>query len=121
MRQLIPILALVMLLKPAWPLVEYIVNYDYIVENLCENKDKPMLNCNGKCYLAKKFAQESEEKEKNPFDSKLSKLELPIINSIDQQIISLPFFESTVNQYEWHSRMNSTLYAQDILHPPQSS
>ena len=46
-----------MLVKPAIPFLEYIVNYDYIVKELCENKDKPELKCNGKCHLAKQLAK----------------------------------------------------------------
>lgn len=55
-----------MLIKPLWPLAEYAVNYDYIVENLCENRDIPSLHCDGKCYLAKQLAKESEGSDKNP-------------------------------------------------------
>lgn len=39
------------------PVVEYIVNYDYIVTVLCENVDKPELQCNGKCHVAKELEQ----------------------------------------------------------------
>lgn len=39
------------------------LNRSYIVANLCENRDKPMLHCNGKCYLAKRLKQ-AEQKEK---------------------------------------------------------
>lgn len=39
------------------PVVEYIVNYDYISTVLCENIDKPELQCNGKCHVAKEFEQ----------------------------------------------------------------
>lgn len=36
----------------------YQANYDYYAEVLCENKDKPELHCDGKCYFAKQLAQE---------------------------------------------------------------
>lgn len=36
--------------------VHYLVDYDNISENHCENKDKPELQCNGKCYLNKQIA-----------------------------------------------------------------
>eukprot|EP01133_Synstelium_polycarpum_P004631 gene4631-5416_t len=39
------------------------LNRNYIASTLCENRDKPMLHCNGKCYLMKKLKQ-AEEKEK---------------------------------------------------------
>ncbi len=42
---------------------EFKSNQKYIAETLCENKDKPQLNCQGKCYLMKKL-KDAEEKEK---------------------------------------------------------
>ena len=39
------------------------LNRNYIAESLCENKDKPQLHCNGKCYLMKKL-QQAQEKQK---------------------------------------------------------
>lgn len=39
------------------------VNHKYIAEKLCENKSRPWMNCNGKCFLMKKLKQ-AEEKEK---------------------------------------------------------
>lgn len=33
----------------------YQVNKDYIAKNLCENRNKPELNCCGKCYLRKQL------------------------------------------------------------------
>lgn len=121
LKQLIPVLVLIMLLKPVWPLAEYIVNYDYIVENLCENRARPMLNCNGKCYLAKKLAEESGGEEKNPFNSELSKFETPIINWMGEQHIPLSYFDFVVNNHKRYARMNSNLFTVDILHPPQFS
>src|SRR5690606_41102997 len=46
-KKLIVILALFMLVKPIIPVVEYVVFYDYIKNELCVNKDKPELKCNG--------------------------------------------------------------------------
>ena len=50
-----------MFLKPIIPVVEYIVNYDYISKVLCENKSKPKMHCNGKCRLMKELANASEQ------------------------------------------------------------
>jgi hypothetical protein len=42
----------------------YEVNQKYIAEKLCENRNKPWLNCHGRCYLMKKIKQ-AEEKERS--------------------------------------------------------
>jgi len=39
-------------------------NQKYIAQKLCENRDKPWLHCDGRCYLAKKIKQ-AEEKERS--------------------------------------------------------
>lgn len=49
------------LLKPVFPVIDYIVNYDYIAKELCENKAKPMLHCNGKCHLKKELARAAND------------------------------------------------------------
>lgn len=40
------------------------LNRNYIATKLCENRNKPWLHCNGKCYFLKKIKQ-AQEKEKN--------------------------------------------------------
>ena len=47
-------------LRPVLPIIDYVVNYNYIIENLCENKAKPELMCNGKCYLAKELVKTTD-------------------------------------------------------------
>lgn len=56
-KSIFSIVLLVILFKPAFPLIEYATNYDYITKVLCINKDKPKLNCNGKCYLMQQLAK----------------------------------------------------------------
>ncbi len=40
------------------------LNRNYIASKLCENRDKPWMHCNGKCYFMKKIKQ-AQEKERN--------------------------------------------------------
>ena len=61
-----------MFLKPILPVLEYVVNYDYIVNELCENKSKPELKCNGKCHLTKELAKASEGNSDNSSDKKIT-------------------------------------------------
>ncbi len=41
----------VAMLRPLLPIIVYYANYDYIAQELCVNKDKPYLDCNGRCYV----------------------------------------------------------------------
>jgi hypothetical protein len=40
--------------------VEYQLNKSYISKNLCVNKSRPKLHCNGKCRMMKKMAEEQQ-------------------------------------------------------------
>lgn len=60
------------------PIVEYIVFYDYIKNELCVNRDKIELKCDGKCYLAKQLAKASE-KEKDTKDKKTFSIETSVV------------------------------------------
>ena len=51
-------LYLLAILQPTLPILEYLVNYNYIVSELCKNRNKPILSCNGKCYLEKQVEQQ---------------------------------------------------------------
>jgi hypothetical protein len=49
-------------------LLNYAINKEYISKNLCENKDKPMLHCNGHCHLKKQLDNE-DRNEQLPFQN----------------------------------------------------
>jgi len=68
MRSFIASLLLFAIMLPTlspWGTVAYFnINRNYIARVLCENRDRPQLNCNGKCYLAKKLKQQQDKKDK---------------------------------------------------------
>lgn len=46
----------------------YNVNKEYITRVLCQNRDKPQLHCNGKCYLAKKLKEQQAKQDQQTSD-----------------------------------------------------
>ena len=91
MKKYIAILLLLVMqssLLNQWSMVMfYQVNRNFIAQNFCVNKDKPKLNCNGQCYLAKQLKKQ-EEKETKSNSEKLEKL--PEINSSLNQLLIDP-------------------------------
>ena len=63
MKKLVAIIALIGILLQTFNQVVIVAQYyaqkEYIAKNLCENRDKPMMHCDGKCCLKKKLAAES--------------------------------------------------------------
>ncbi len=46
--------------------VDFYANQDYIAKTLCENRDKPMLHCCGRCQLRKRLHGEAEKDKDSP-------------------------------------------------------
>ena len=57
------LLYLTAMLRPIAPVLEYVINQEYISEYLCINRDKPVLECNGKCYLMSMLKKQQKEKQ----------------------------------------------------------
>lgn len=53
-------LYMVAMMRPVMPVLEYYANYEYVATVLCENRDKPAMACNGKCYLEKEMKKVSQ-------------------------------------------------------------
>ncbi len=54
--------------------LDYQLRKDFIVRNYCINKNRPEMNCDGKCYLAKQIKKAQENDEKQATDSFITKL-----------------------------------------------
>jgi hypothetical protein len=98
--------------------LNYQVNMDFIIENFCENTDKPEMHCDGKCHLSKQIEQEESQKSENPISVNggisfvLTVEELPMfrVDQIDQT-------ESSTNSPYLEKSYGSHLFG--VFHPPQ--
>ena len=73
---LLTLLVFIQPLSKVWIFVSFKINQDYIAKNLCENRAKPILKCNGKCQLMKKLKQADKDEEKQTPQTIKEKLEL---------------------------------------------
>ena len=51
------------IVRPVVPYIEYALNEEYIVQNICEKKDIPSNTCKGKCHLKKQLEKTVETDE----------------------------------------------------------
>lgn len=93
MKHVVVIVALLILGNPLFPVVEYVVKYNYIANELCVNRNKPMLHCNGKCHLKKALAKKATEETDNSKQADFKKTELLIL-------FTMPMYESAYNLVE---------------------
>ncbi len=112
---------LAIILKPIIPVIDYVVNYHYIATVLCENKDKPQLNCCGKCHLKKELAKASEGEKPNSSDKKdntKQEVEVLFYEDIASLVIAPIYFESENTLIDNYSNLYFHLNSCSEFHPP---
>lgn len=118
MKKIVYILSFFVLFKPLFPLVEYAVNYDYISKTLCINKEKPIMACNGKCYLMSELTK-SFDAEKPISDKKDNIKSIEISFFQDFKPYKFSFSKKNQNQkHSYYSNLYSFLKETCLLHPP---
>ena len=67
-------------------------NQQYIAANLCVNRFKPSLHCNGKCYFMRKIKQAEDNDKKQAAKDSSCRLEMSFI----QQSFNITFYEPVI-------------------------
>ena len=116
-------LYLLAMLRPLLPVLEYSANQAHIVAVLCENRERPALACNGKCYLKKQLqknhsfqhSDDSHQHQKSAPQIDFSKYPVAPV-SYETIVLSRP---KNVTNNEWHSPpWESSTYFASLLRPP---
>lgn len=119
MKYIISIFMIIqMTIRPILPFIDYTVNYDYITKELCENRMKPELMCNGKCYLSKELSKTQEQGNKSSQKISLNSIDIFIVNeSLDDSfILKSNILKNTVGTFSTDSYHH--LHYFQVFHPP---
>ncbi|AMC12069.1 hypothetical protein Lupro_12715 [Lutibacter profundi] len=113
------LLYLLAMVRPIAPIIEYYANYDYIASVLCENRDKPYLACNGKCYLEKQLNKVNH----NNHDHKSTIPQIDFDKYPVSPIGQFSYQFSNINELNFERlfilKNTSQDYFSSILKPPQ--
>jgi len=115
--------ALLMLVK-AWviPLVylDYELRKEYIIANLCVNRDNPIAVCEGKCYLAEKIVDAKNQDERRAEQTFMANLLLQAMDTGKPFIFKSPehFEGRLMATFDYISPFLSRTIPADIFHPP---
>lgn len=123
MKSLLPFFAFIILFRPFWPIVEYVVAYDYIIAELCENRDRPELKCDGTCYLSKQLAMELQQESNNPLKGSAAKQDIPQI-LILEDFLEFDFHlleNKTLGKIYYQKQLQVSSFIFDVLDPPRLS
>jgi hypothetical protein len=117
---LIPLLMLLMLAQSfskLFVVIEYNLNKDYIAKNLCINKAKLKLHCNGKCQMMKRLAEEEKQNSSNNNSSKIKIQELVFSNEMNEPILPVVTY-ITLSYNEEPPLLKHNAPVSSIFHPP---
>jgi len=113
------LLYLLAMVRPLVPIIEYHANYEYIATVLCENRDKPYLECNGKCYLEKQI-------KKNNHNNHDHKSTIPQIDFEKYPVSPLVQFsykfrktKEFISEQQFVHNQTTQEYYTSLLKPPQ--
>lgn len=98
-------------------LLNYRVNKEFIIENFCENTDRPEMHCNGKCHLKKQIEQEQNQRSENPVSAESVSLVLAFEELQDFRFI--PVVNSTSNNERPYFFRNYSMHLVGVFRPPQ--
>ncbi|MGB4849250.1 MAG: hypothetical protein WBP41_15100 [Saprospiraceae bacterium] len=94
----------------------YELNKEYITRIFCKNKDKPVLHCNGKCYLENQLT-EHQKKEQSPNSKAKEKHE--ILQFCEKQFaFQFISFAHTSVHHSLYVNMPYDEISFSIFHPP---
>jgi hypothetical protein len=98
------------------PYLSYRVNFKYISTVLCENKNKPVLQCHGKCHLQKELKKTAEDESEN--NSKITiQLELEDLPVQSFKLAVKEFFILQTSSYPFlEEKIISS--ARNLISPP---
>jgi len=96
------------------------MNRKYIAENLCINRDKPWLHCDGKCYFMNKIKQAEKNEKKQEAKDNLTKMEV----SFFQESFRIAFTEPVIleahkSTFPHYAYQYSSSYIEIIFRPPK--
>ncbi|MBL7719261.1 MAG: hypothetical protein JNL72_10535 [Flavipsychrobacter sp.] len=98
----------------------YRLNKDYIARNLCENRNKPKLKCNGKCQLNKQLKKANEQQEK---ESKQQQEEVALFTAcVLPEVWALRSWpaDAALPHNCHYTAPGGISFSADIFHPPQA-
>jgi hypothetical protein len=102
--------------------INYQINKAEITRKYCENKAKPMLNCNGKCHLAKQLVeQQKQEEQSNTIDFGKYKYETNDFTVTTPEFVFENYTEVSLSQSKkdfYYKTTFSDKHTGNIFHPP---
>jgi hypothetical protein len=117
---LFALLSIKMLLVP-FVYLDFELRKEFIIKNLCENRFKPQLHCDGKCYLAKQLQKVAEDNARNETQKQsdtVKKLLQEVFDELTFSIFPAHLAYTTHSHHIDYLPKPTTDFADSLLRPP---
>jgi len=98
------------LMHKAIVITNYIVDYDYISQILCINKEEPEMKCNGKCHLTKELNKTESSDDNESKNNSRTNLEIGITYFFNAK--------EEIQIIQFHSFKKSSFFYTDFYNTP---
>lgn len=90
--------------------LDFELRKEYIIQNLCENRFKPQLQCDGKCYLAKQLHKVAEDNARQETQKQSDTVKKLIQEVFDTLPVTLPLLGVALASAKSHFLYSSSLH-----------
>ena len=99
-------------------MIDYAVNYEKIITELCINRNRPELTCNGICYLKDEIAKSAKDQQsKDKLPTAFKSLDL----FVETTVLEVPSTNFSKNKNQIKDSFldySSLFYLQKTIQPP---
>ncbi len=95
----------------------FYANQNFIEQNLCENRDKPWLHCDGHCQLNKKLADDNKQDSQTPAQRAAGEMSMFFIHPV--ALYTEIFHTEILTPLNGHyTSLALQIYTGSTFHPP---
>ena len=98
--------------------INYLLNTEEITELFCINKEKPKLECNGKCHLANQLVEVEKNENETPFSGNQTLYNIELITIICSTLFNTNNTFKTVENTYWYNQYHILESSSSVPSPP---
>lgn len=123
MKFILVLLMVVLLLTQTFSkclvVIGYTINKEYVARNLCVNKAKPKMHCNGKCQMMKRLAEEEKQNSQDNTNNTTKIKIQELVFSDEMNNPTLPSLTYTTVPYNEEPPIRKdNSHSSPVFHPP---
>ena len=97
----------------------FLLNRDFITKTFCINRDKPAMQCNGRCHLSKLIKKSKEQEKDTPNTVEEKRASLIFLLNFDQLVTCFTDNHQKRQSVFSYKTIFSSAHLKQVFHPPK--